>query len=82
MDRELGELARQHRERQLKGKLMAMLRWNKLSSARELRYSRQFAVFTAWKTQVREAKLLSQYLDECNFKPPPSINPTHSYSDY
>jgi len=82
MEKEQDELAEHLRERQLKRKLVRMLRYNKISSAMELRYSRQFAVFTAWKTQVREAKLLSQYLDECNFKPPPSINPIQSYSDY
>ena len=30
-------------------------------------YSRTFAVFTAWKSLTREQRLLSQYLNECNY---------------
>jgi len=59
MQREQDILAKCYRERQLKRKLLVMLKCNKFSSVMELRYSRQFAVFTAWKTLVREAKLLS-----------------------
>lgn len=42
------------------------------------KYSRLFAVFTAWKTVTRESNLLNKYLAECNYKQKASINQSHT----
>lgn len=38
------------------------------------RYSRLFAVFTAWKTVTKENNLLNMYLAECNYKQKAMMN--------
>lgn len=66
-NRQLQEVADGQRARQLALKTFTSLRENIILSRHENSYSRQFAVFTAWKSLIREQKLLSQYLSECNY---------------
>jgi hypothetical protein len=66
--RQLKEVAESQRARQMALKTFASLRQNVILSRHENSYSRQFAVFTAWKSLIREQKLLSQYLSECNYQ--------------
>ena len=63
--REANELALSVNKRLLLKRTLLALRQNRLITQLENRYSKLFAVFTAWRSVMRENKLLSQYLQEC-----------------
>ena len=65
--RHLEEVGYDYNRIRLAKKVFDSLKVNKVLTRQETLYSRKFAVFTAWKNTCREQRLLSQYLEECNY---------------